>query len=280
MNIDIAIVSSDSNPFYLDFWNPVSKIWKLKFNVKPILVYIDNVDVQISNEFGEIIRIKPVLGIPISVQNQIVRFWIPIMFPDKVCIISDIDMFPISFNYFKRSISDLGDNEYAHLNPCIDTYGRLPACYHVAKGSVLKEIFDLDLIWEDYLNKVLNFSFSQTKIEFSWDSDELFSSSKVLNYKGNIKINLIERQNGQNGYRIDRSNWYYSALLLKYDYYFDAHSIRPFNEHSNELSNFMNVVINANLRYPSKILINVSLFRRRLIDKFKYIYFIILIRMK
>jgi hypothetical protein len=64
------------------------------------LIYIDNADSYLSEEFGRVIRIKPVANIPIGVQNQIVRFWIPILFPEQVCIISDIDMFPLSSNYF------------------------------------------------------------------------------------------------------------------------------------------------------------------------------------
>ncbi len=255
MKIDFAIVSSDSNPYYLDFWIPVSRVWKQKFNIVPILVYIDNVDLDLSTEFGQVIKIKPIANIPINVQNQIVRFWIPILFPDQVCIISDIDMYPLSSNYFLNSVKNLSDYDYAHLNPCIDTYGRLPACYHVARGETLKEIFDLDSEWESFLVKVLNYSFSLTKVEFDWGSDELYSSNKVLNYTGEININLINRQNGQNGYRIDRSNWVYSKELLKFDYYFDAHSIRPYSENSIELKLFESIILNSKTTTPSFVLV-------------------------
>ncbi len=49
-------MSSDSNSLYLDFWPIVSKIWKKKFNITPILYYIDeNHNIEISEEFGKVI---------------------------------------------------------------------------------------------------------------------------------------------------------------------------------------------------------------------------------
>ena len=49
MKIKYAIMSSDSNPLYLDFWPIVSKVWKEKFDIEPILYYIDeNHDIDIT----------------------------------------------------------------------------------------------------------------------------------------------------------------------------------------------------------------------------------------
>ena len=48
MKIDFVIHSSDSNPYYLDFWPLVSRVWKQVFKLEPVLLYIDaNHDVQI-----------------------------------------------------------------------------------------------------------------------------------------------------------------------------------------------------------------------------------------
>ena len=40
MKIDYAIHSIDDNPLYSEFWEPVSKIWKNKFKVEPVLIVI------------------------------------------------------------------------------------------------------------------------------------------------------------------------------------------------------------------------------------------------
>lgn len=40
MNPKYASMSCDSNPFYLDFWEPVSRIWKKKFGIHPYLFFV------------------------------------------------------------------------------------------------------------------------------------------------------------------------------------------------------------------------------------------------
>lgn len=54
---------------------------------------------------------KPVPEIPVYLQCLWVRYWIPSQYPDTVCMISDIDMFPISKNYFLESIRDIPDTK-------------------------------------------------------------------------------------------------------------------------------------------------------------------------
>ena len=44
MKIDYVILGSNTNPYYLDFWPIVSKIWKENFNIIPILGLICNED--------------------------------------------------------------------------------------------------------------------------------------------------------------------------------------------------------------------------------------------
>lgn len=248
MKIDYAIHSSDSNPYYLDFWPIVAQLWKVKFNVVPILVYIGDDNRFIDETFGKVIRLKPIDGIPIYLQTQIVRFWTPCLYLDKISIISDIDMLPLSIKYFQKSISKFHDNDYVHLNPCIETYGRLPACYHIANGNTFKEVLDLNLDWESFIKNVLSndrFINNQNEDKKSWFADEVYSSYKILNFPNQQRIKLLDRSNGQNGYRVDRLNWKYYKTLLKFDYYYDAHSIRPYYENRLEIDEFANISLNA-----------------------------------
>lgn len=259
MKIDYAIHSSDSNPFYLDFWSVVSEIWKVKFNVTAILVYIDYDDRYIDETYGKVIRIKPIEDIPIYLQTLLIRYWIPILYPDHISIISDIDMLPLSYQYFHKSIESFSNNDYIHLNPCVDTYGKLPSCYHIAKGSSYVEILELDSNWEDFMRKVLSDDrYKNNQEEGSkkfWFVDEIYSSFKVLNYYNQKRIKLLDRPGGQNGFRIDRLNWKYHNTLLRFDYYYDTHSIRPFSKHVDEINKLKELTLNARLENPSKGLV-------------------------
>lgn len=250
MKIDYAIHSSDSNPYYLDFWPIVSQLWKEKFNVNPILIYIGDDNIFIDESFGKVIRLKPIDNIPIYLQTQIVRFWTPSLYPEKISIISDIDMLPLSIKYFQKSISNFHDDDYVHINPCIESYGRLPACYHIASGNTFKEVLDIDVDWESFLKKVLSddrFINNQNENKKSWFADEVYSTYKVLNFHNQNRIKLSSRSNGQNGFRVDRLNWKYHKSLLRFDYYYDAHSIRPYFENRLEIDELKKISLNAYL---------------------------------
>jgi hypothetical protein len=279
MKIDYAIHSSDSNKLYLDFWPIVSEIWLKKFSIIPILVYIDAEEKNIDETYGIVINMKPIKGIPIHSQAQIVRFWVTSLYPEKVSIISDIDMIPLSIDYFHNSIKLLNDYNYIHLNPCIESYGRLPACYHVAKGNVFKEVLEIDTEWETFLRKVLNYcidksNFGHTKE--SWFADDLYSSDKVLEFNNRNRICFIKRKRGIQNRRIDRINWNYNKLLLKFNYYFDSHSIRPFSEFNQEIIFLKDMTINSNSNKIPEffiIMINIILYFKLIIcNLYKFFY--------
>jgi hypothetical protein len=250
MKITKAIHSSDSNPMYLDFWPIVSKIWKIKFNIEPVLIYIDeNHDIDISEEYGTVIKLKPVKDIPIYLQNLWVRYWYPSQSLEDTWIISDIDMIPISEKYFITNINQIDDNAYVHLNPCIDTYGTLPSCYHVAKGFMFKKILELHDKWEDSILHLFNLSLGKDPGghlfgKNHWFADEKYSSEKVLSYKNNNpnEVIFIPRVNGQNGFRIDRTDWVYDEKLLEQDYYIDSHSIRPYSLYKTKIDELINLL--------------------------------------
>ncbi len=248
MKIDLAIHSSDSSELYLDFWPIVSKIWVKKFNVKPILIYIDNdLNKSIVNDYGEIIRIKPIPNEPINLQTQLARFWYTINYPELSSIISDIDMLPISSKYFATNLIGCNESSYIHLNPCINEYGRLPACYHVAKGRVFKEVLEINDNWHDFYFKVkeLGSKICEKENLPIWFIDECYTSFKVLNYNNDIDISLIPRVGGASGFRIDRSGWVYNKHLFKYDYYIDLHSIRPLSNHKIEVLEIADLILTS-----------------------------------
>ena len=42
MKINYVLMGSNNNPLYLDFWPIVSKVWKIFFNITPVLGLITN----------------------------------------------------------------------------------------------------------------------------------------------------------------------------------------------------------------------------------------------
>jgi hypothetical protein len=249
MKIKYAIHSSNSNQTYLDFWPIISEIWQTKFNITPVLIYIEDIEnIIIPSDYGLVIRLKPIEGVSIISQTQIARIWATSLFPDDVSIISDIDMIPISKYYFIESIAEIEEIDYVHLHPFPKNYPNIPICYHVAMGKVFKDVLNIDTEWELFLKKVIDYGIKKIdeKKSTSWFIDEIYSTDKIFNYNGKYKLNLKKRNSGILDRRIDRSNWFYSNYLIYTEYYYDSHSIRPFNKFSKQITNLKNKILRQN----------------------------------
>lgn len=242
MKIDLVIHSSDSNPFYLDFWPLVSRVWKEKFGLEPILLYIDeNHDIPIDDTYGKVVKYKPIAGVPQYLQCLWIRYWYPSEVPEKVCMISDIDMFPISKRYFIDQIASVPDDKYVHLNP---THEFLPSCYHVAKGYRFKQVLSLEDTWEEsvialHKRELGHDCFDGTnailKGKLQWGSDEEYATRKVRGYSDQSIFVMIPRKHQ----RLDRSYWVYSLANMRADVYADAHSIRPYSAYKFQIDEFL-----------------------------------------
>lgn len=237
MKIDLVIHSSDSNPFYLEFWPLVSKVWKLRFQIEPLLVFIGDETTPIDETYGRVIRMKPLPDVPLYLQCQWVRFWIPSQFPDKVCLLSDIDMFPISKSYFVDQIAHIPTTKYVHLNPLHEF---IPVCYHVAKGALYTQVFELEGTWESsiralYAKQLGHDCFNDDptntilKDKIQWGADEEYTTQKIRGYSDQSLFVFLSRHHG----RIDRSSWGWTEDAIKADMYADSHSIRPYRDPEN-----------------------------------------------
>lgn len=235
MKIDFVIHSSDSHPFYLDFWPLVSRVWKEVFGLNPILLYVDeNHDIPIDETYGSVIKFKPVPDVPKYLQCLWIRYWWPSQVPDKVCILSDIDMFPLSRRYFIDQIADIPDTKYVHLNPM---HQYLPSCYHVAKGRLFKEVLNLHDSWEEsarYIHSLDNGTAHSTIVSSDmkhWGADEHYATEKVRAYPDQSLFVFLVRYHR----RIDRTRWEYNPEHIRNDVYADSHSIRPYSDSKNKL---------------------------------------------
>jgi len=144
MKITKVILSCNNNPEYLPFWPMISKIWKVRFDIEPILYFIDdtNGEIEIDETYGKVIRFKSLEGIPTSYQSQTIRLLAPCLYPNDTLIISDIDMIPIDVYYFTESIKYITDKQfvmYTHF---------FQMCYNVATGKIWREIFGVNTIEE------------------------------------------------------------------------------------------------------------------------------------
>jgi hypothetical protein len=239
MKIKYAIHSCDSNPMYYEFWPLVSKVWKELLDIEPILIFVgDEIPKEVAEcEYGKVIQFTPIKDIPTATQSQFIRLWYTQKFPNDVVITSDIDMFPLSKNYFKYQISKIPDDKFIFFS-FNGRDGEYNICYNAATGNTFKEVLELDDTFENILLKAIN---EMDKGGHNkWFLDEYYLTEKLNEYKGDKYIKLSTRNSIG---RIDRAFWTYKPGELKLGMYVDCHSLRPYPKYKFEIDKLLNELL-------------------------------------
>jgi len=239
-NIKYVLMGSDTNPMYLEFWPVVSKIWKEVFGIIPVLGLICDEDSELyEDEFGLVKKFKNINGVNSGLQSQIVRFYLP-KYLDGVCLISDIDMLPLSPTYFKNNSEKQTEDNiilYSSDNPECLRAKQYPMCYFSADSKLFPKVFDIDLNWEQFC------MYLSIRNE-GWFTDQRYLYDKVNEYK-NKTNNVIFLNRGWNPTaidRIDRVNWKYDEDKVKKYGYIDSHSLRPYSKYKTEVDKLIKLL--------------------------------------
>lgn len=265
MKIDKVVLGSNCNPYYLGFWPLVSKIWKLKFDIHPVLFLIrDDPSITASEEYGTVHYIEPVKDAPVSLQGQWVRYWAPVTDLDATWMISDIDMFPISRSYFIDSIAEIPDDKFVNLNA--HSIAANPACYNVAKGHTFKKVLDLPDSFEDSLMKTKFWEVdNEHRVEdgdgnivscLHWSTDESYSNTLIGKYHNAVDSNMFINPGRPGGYcarRVDREgswidnkgHWNLDEKRILEEFYLDAHCPRPYSKYEKEINRLAQLIFSG-----------------------------------
>jgi len=230
IKIDRAIVSTNTNPMYLDFWPVVAKAWK-KMGITPTLALIADDDVQIDESLGDVIRFKPIEGVSTAVHAQTIRLLLPAYFEDDVSIISDIDMLPLNKEYYVDSVKECPENAFVVYRPNpYPNQNLISMCYNAAKGSTFKEVFQINSI-EDIPVIVKKWS---TALKNNHMTDEILLYHYLHKWK-DYSARCVKLEDKLDGRRIDRGDWQYDIKKLKQNYYVDSHMLRPYKKYKSEI---------------------------------------------
>jgi hypothetical protein len=240
MKIDYVIVSSNENPYYLDFWPTISKVWKEKFNITPVLGLVCNEDSDFEeSEYGLVKKFKSIEGIDTGFQSQIVRLFLTKEL-NGYCLISDIDMVPLSVKYFEECASFLTKNNivvYSSDNPECLHNKEYPMCYVSSHSETFKLCLNLHLNWSEFVKMM------KDKNQ-GWSTDQKYLFEKINEFKVQ-KDDVVLLNRGWSGFaykRIDRASWNYDAVNVSNGYYIDCHSLRPYKENKTEIEKLVELL--------------------------------------
>ena len=252
MKLDRVVLGCDLHPDYLPFWNLSSQAWKKIIGVKPTLALIaEEKPAWLDETYGEIHLVKPIAGISTARQAQIVRFFFSSQFPEDVCLTADIDMLPLSREYFMGLPKDVNDEHLAVYSadstlPGFPNHPSFAVGYNAAKGKIFEEIVQGNMDnFEDKIKEWLSHG-------HDWFTDEIMFYQAWMSWSHKLlRTSLFNRNYNISSdpeyiHRIDRSNnCAYKAELLRAGYYYDFHLPRPYSHHKEKIHEIMNVLTDS-----------------------------------
>jgi len=261
MKVDRVILSTNDNPLYIEFWPLIANAWN-NMRVKPTLALIGDENIRIDESLGDVIRFKPIPGIPTGFQAQVIRLLLPIYFEEEVCLISDIDMLPLNKELLLDVIADIPNDKFVVYNnklyDCLKNISIYPMCYNAAKGKTFKEVFKINdpqqipqliKLWYNFssnLNIDNSFQDKEWAKKIIWLTDERMLAEYLHswnNYESRcLKLDYTFDR------LIDRSNWQYDVNLAKNNFYREAHLPRPYRNFENK-KKIDQLLIDANLEH-------------------------------
>ncbi|MBA3954444.1 hypothetical protein H0X48_03950 [Candidatus Dependentiae bacterium] len=242
LKLDRVILATNNNPLYIEFWPYVAKAWTQLIGIKPTLALIADEDVKIDESLGDVIRFKPLPGVPDGLYAQVIRLLLPAYFPNDGCIISDIDQLPLQRSYFVNTIASVPDNQFiVYNNWCYGkTTPRYPMCYVAAKGQVFKKLFDIQTV-EDIPTIVERWA----SMGLGFDTDETILYHTLVNWKFyktectklNDTLGLLDKRRILDNRKASSAPLHYKPHLVRKNFYVDAFLPRPYSKYKTELDN-------------------------------------------
>lgn len=220
MKIRYALLSCNSEMGYLGWWPAVARAWR-RLGITPVLFFIRDSDtVKPPPADGIVHELELLDDVAVSVQYTWARFWGASLYPDDVVIIADMDMLPLSADYFVGQLEHIPEDEWVHLHAlyynhrpdCMRRAGaagkgipapsdlapadvdRLLAFYHVARGSLMKEVLALSDDWGRSAREVQPWYTMEVLVGALWHGEEIYTTAKIKGYRKQSVFRLLVAQ--------------------------------------------------------------------------------------
>lgn len=203
MKIRYALINCNTSPSYLGYWPAVARAWR-KLGITPVLFFIRDSNTEPPDADGIVHTMQPLPDVEIAVQYTWARFWGAQLYADDVVAISDIDILPLSRDYFIDQLRDIPERRYVHLGGMFYMSGaeatrllekdevaaadikRFCAWWHVARGRLIKEVLELPDDWRQAAREVaphyVEADGFRRRYARVWHGDELYPTRKIHAY--------------------------------------------------------------------------------------------------
>jgi hypothetical protein len=234
MLIDCILTACNDNPLYIEFIPLFVKAWKKlipEADVKIVLISED-IPREYKKYTDYIILFKPLPGVSTSLTAQYIRSLYPSILPyDNGVIITDMDMIPMSREYYVDNIKNIDNAKFVYYRDVLlFTDNQIAMCYNVATPKVWSEIFNIKSL-QDIQNRLVeissNIKYTGVPGESGWFTDQVDLFKRVMSWHMKTS-NFVYLKDKETGFkRLDRINFGYNPSIT----YTDYHGLRPYSQY-------------------------------------------------
>ena len=226
----LAIVSCDLNMNYLSFFPIVHLLWNKLIKIPVKLILISETIPNFLNKYKkDIILFNPIKNINTAFQAQCIRLLYPCLFNNKIIIISDIDILPLSKSFFEYKCED----KFIVMRDAYQKQQMFGICHNMAMSSTWKDIFKINDLNDviTTLNNWYNIDYKKNKSNKHWYTDQ----KKLFEYVNSYNKVIILK---------DKITGYKSFDLKRVD------NLVLFLENKNHIINNLNLYTNIHCNKP------------------------------
>ena len=256
MKLTDILTASNMNPDYYKFIPIFIKTWKKilpEVNIH-IIVIADDLIKELIPYKEHIKLFSPIENIETSFIAQNIRLFYPALLKKAKggILITDMDIIPMSKNYFIESITNIENNKFVCYRPlsCVGK-NEMVMCYNIAHQNVWSEIFNINSL-NDIVNTLLSINKKDKYIGENanvyykpfWITDQLYLYEKTQEWN-KLSNNLIILDNDKiNKFtRLDKIYInYYTKDFIKNNNFIDFHMPRPYNSYKQTIDNIVELI--------------------------------------
>lgn len=252
MIIHHTLMSCDESPFYKDFIPVITSAWN-KLGIKPVFVIIGEEEGFEEDSEKIVFYFKTIPDIKVNFQALNARIWAwKIVGENKNCILSDIDMMPLSDIYFNGIAKQFEEDQIvSYCDDAVEKFGQIAACYILANSGVMSKLIK-ETTWEEFIRK------RAEETGQGWGGDQFYlgellhgcgnwppDPNKTVHnepYPKTVRLNRGWNEAGEAYNRLDRNTWRYQDHQIIEQKLYDAHLLRPYSDHKQEIDKLLSLI--------------------------------------
>jgi hypothetical protein len=251
--ISRIVLSSDTNPKFIQFWPIVTWAWQRLFQVPVHLALVASKDscYPALENHGHVTIFPPVPGISTGNQAKIARYYLAAAL-DGVSLLNDMDLLPINKDYFYDLLKSRDPGSLLTVGSELYTgpeAGKFTAGCLTAEGEVWQQIVNpKHLSWRSFVESLTGTTIFDAKENIlnkvHHEHPDTFSDESLMRaWLSQRPVPVSHRARGFYPYTagaLCRTAWDFNPAKIMDGTIKEAHLLRPYSQHREKIDELIN----------------------------------------